>query len=409
MAIVIRRLLFVLLLPVLLGGICMAEEPAVMRIVKPVCGSVFGIDDRVNIEITGVPSDVVDVSVSCDGTRIGTLDKPPFAFRLRTKPFPVGRHTLSAVAHSGDGKTLEMDAVPFTIYDGVVSSFPSLVAPLSAGGVLLHRGAAIPLCVIEKLEGGKTKVGDEVKLVVAEDVLGPNRAILIPEGAFAYGTITESRKPKDHGRGGGVSFTIERTDTPAGAVVPIRASYVGIPHDVEYHAVVSPETTQLATARPFERSPSVLGGTPSLDAMASPSSLTSQMATGSVRGQNLLLLPGDVVYVFASEDTVVKPAEYRVSDVNPPKDFVAGADLGEKASVRIGEALQVHVSAEPIERVKAIRVLVDHQVRWEAEPRDKSVMIQTNDFSKGKHELCVEIVLADGGVMKRQLSFEMVK
>lgn len=71
---------------------------------------------------------------------------------------------------------------------GEVPVLPILVAP-----VTVEKGTQIPLVLVTPLESGGSAEGKEVKLVVAEDVKGPNGKTVIEQGALATGKVVKSR------------------------------------------------------------------------------------------------------------------------------------------------------------------------------------------------------------------------
>jgi hypothetical protein len=364
------------------------EQP-VMHIAAPEYGAVVGPDDRVRVEIAGVPQDAVAIMVKCDETQIGTLSKAPYVLTLRTKPFRVGLHTLNASARMKNGETLDAEAVGFSVFGGSMYMWDEHLGVVPDGSLLVRRGTAIPLCLIQKLEGGKANVGDEVKLVVADDVLGPGGVILIPHGSLAYGSVTEScatsyRKVGRVGLDiedvvvGTVSIPVDYSETRESLCIEQKGPAIPIPN---------PEDPTDARQR------SSIGTT-----------FRQQWDYGMILGA--VLQTGALLQVFVSQDIALKPVGYRVSDAKASNLLKIQLHLQQEV-IPVGQALSVDVSVQPRDQVRAVDVLIDHQHRDAKNDVVSPLKIQTEGLARGQHKLCIEVILNDGGVVVRTLDFTM--
>jgi hypothetical protein len=90
--------------------------------------------------------------------------------------------------------------------------------------VKLAEGVTVRVRLMETLVSGGKKKGEEVRFEVADDVLGPQREILIPRGAAAYGTVVRSSGRGMFGRPGRLEFTIAHTRAVDGTRVRLRAT-----------------------------------------------------------------------------------------------------------------------------------------------------------------------------------------
>lgn len=65
--------------------------------------------------------------------------------------------------------------------------------PVAEASVVVNDGLEVPLVLVTPLDSGGSPEGKEVRLVVAEDVKGPNGKIVIEQGAMATGKVVKSR------------------------------------------------------------------------------------------------------------------------------------------------------------------------------------------------------------------------
>lgn len=82
----------------------------------------------------------------------------------------------------------------------------------------LPGGVQFPGQLITKLNSHKTKVGDEVKLEVTANLLGPGGTVVLPKGAKLIGSVTEV---KDHNAEDGQSslaFVINKAEWHGGSM-----------------------------------------------------------------------------------------------------------------------------------------------------------------------------------------------
>jgi hypothetical protein len=92
--------------------------------------------------------------------------------------------------------------------------------------VKLSERAGVRVRLLETLVSGSKKKGEEVRLEVVDDVLGPNREVLIARGTPAVGTIQRSSGRGMLGKPGKLEFTIDKTHAVDGTRVPLRATEV---------------------------------------------------------------------------------------------------------------------------------------------------------------------------------------
>src|SRR5205807_9393027 len=93
------------------------------------------------------------------------------------------------------------------------------VGVASATPVKLPERTSIRVRLLETLVSGAKKKGEEVRFEVVEDVLGPNREVLIARGAPVVGTIQRSSGRGLLGKPGRLEFTIDKTHAVDGTKV----------------------------------------------------------------------------------------------------------------------------------------------------------------------------------------------
>lgn len=95
--------------------------------------------------------------------------------------------------------------------------------PALAARVQLLEGTKIRVELAEELSSRRAHKGQEVRYYVKEAVLGPNKEVLIREGARASGVVTEAKSASRLGKKGKLEFTIESVEAVDGTRVPLRA------------------------------------------------------------------------------------------------------------------------------------------------------------------------------------------
>jgi hypothetical protein len=104
---------------------------------------------------------------------------------------------------------------------GAQTTAPVAIPPAM---VKLAEGVSVRVRLMETLVSGGKKKGEEIRFEVAQDVLGPQREILIPRGAPAYGTVVRSTGRGMFGKPGRLEFTIASTRAVDGTKVRLRAT-----------------------------------------------------------------------------------------------------------------------------------------------------------------------------------------
>lgn len=94
---------------------------------------------------------------------------------------------------------------------------------MSGQRVTLREGQQIQLKLADDLRSNGSRVGQEVRFYVNQDVMGPNGEKLIFKGARASGRVSEVRKARRLGRKGVINFTVDSVMAIDGTRVPLRA------------------------------------------------------------------------------------------------------------------------------------------------------------------------------------------
>jgi hypothetical protein len=113
----------------------------------------------------------------------------------------------------------------------------ALILPLGAHAQTIHpiasvqtteyptllQGTPVMLLLDQTIDSGHSKMGQRVAFEVSRDVqLGDH--IVIPAGALALGTVTQSSHPRLIGHAGRVSVNIDAVQLPGGQAVPLSIS-----------------------------------------------------------------------------------------------------------------------------------------------------------------------------------------
>jgi hypothetical protein len=97
---------------------------------------------------------------------------------------------------------------------------------LAANKLKIEDGTKISLELIDELSSNKSRTGQEVLFRVRDNVLGPNKEILIRKNARAIGKITTAKGSGSLGRKGKLEFTIETVEAVDGTKVKLRSQQV---------------------------------------------------------------------------------------------------------------------------------------------------------------------------------------
>ncbi len=91
--------------------------------------------------------------------------------------------------------------------------------------VEVPQGTKVRLEIQEAINGNRAKLDQEVHYLVAEDVLGPNKEVVIKKGAPAIGKVTGGKAGRSFGRGGQLDFNAESATAVDGTQVPLIFQY----------------------------------------------------------------------------------------------------------------------------------------------------------------------------------------
>jgi hypothetical protein len=100
------------------------------------------------------PSTLTRVEFFIDETKIGEVDKAPFALQFVTDNYPLGAHSLSAVGYTSDGRQLQSLKISRTFVSASAGTGTALriVIPI----LILVFGALLLAAVVPLLMGRKT-------------------------------------------------------------------------------------------------------------------------------------------------------------------------------------------------------------------------------------------------------------
>lgn len=90
--------------------------------------------------------------------------------------------------------------------------------------VELSTGTKLRLELADEVSSKTAQEGDEVIYFVKQEVLSPNKEVLIKKGARAFGKVTEAKRARSFGRKGKLEFTVEEVEAVDGTRVPLRST-----------------------------------------------------------------------------------------------------------------------------------------------------------------------------------------
>ncbi len=92
-----------------------------------------------SLSIVGNQENIRSVTYRLDGAEIAVIDQPPFKYSFNTGSFPTGRHAISAVVDTKDGRQVTTPDVNlnFLSADQQSQSFRKVVLPMLGGIALL--------------------------------------------------------------------------------------------------------------------------------------------------------------------------------------------------------------------------------------------------------------------------------
>lgn len=80
-----------------------------------------------------------------------------------------------------------------SVYRSLPKEKQEEILPALQGPLVIEDGLEVPLVLVTPLDSGGAKEGQEVKMVVPEDVKGKNGRVVIKQGAIATAKVTKSR------------------------------------------------------------------------------------------------------------------------------------------------------------------------------------------------------------------------
>lgn len=101
---------------------------------------------------------------------------------------------------------------------------PGALSPAPAAAVTLTEGTPVQVRLLQDIKSGHARKGEQVRLEVVSDVLGPDRSVLVPKGTPVVGTITRSSGRKMFGKPGKLEFDINYICLSDQMRVPVRSS-----------------------------------------------------------------------------------------------------------------------------------------------------------------------------------------
>ncbi len=106
-----------------------------------------------SLSVVGNQDNIRSVTYRMDGREIAVVDQPPFKFSFNTGNFPDGRHAISAVVDTKDGRQVTTPDVTlnFLSADQQNQSFRKIIIPLLGGLlVIVLIGVGIQILVVRR-------------------------------------------------------------------------------------------------------------------------------------------------------------------------------------------------------------------------------------------------------------------
>lgn len=118
------------------------------------------------------------------------------------------------------------DPITFTDADASAGGTSNTPKPNVSQGAKIEiaEGTKIRLELAEPIASNRARKGDEVRLFLKDAILGPNKEILVKEGAAATGTITYAKGAGSFGKKGKLEFSIDSLTAADGTKVQLRSS-----------------------------------------------------------------------------------------------------------------------------------------------------------------------------------------
>lgn len=199
-------------------------------------------------------------------------------------PLPPGNYTIESVAPLNvKGRLLfwkkavavkadEISTFRLTEGDTIITT-PT--APESA--LPIKEGTKIRLELAEPISSNRSKVGQAVRLTVKEELVGPNKEVLIARGALAEGRITYAKGAGSFGKKGKLEFSLD-------SVIAIDNTHVAL------------RSSQAADGKN-----NAMGGVVGI--------VLFGPLMGFVKGKNITLQNGTLFDAFIGQDVVIMPNE----------------------------------------------------------------------------------------------------
>ena len=139
------------------------------------------------------------------------------------------RGRVIAIADSavGLGILLTTPLADFDVANGQLDQVLSTIAFTSAKApqiIKLAERTRFRVTILKGLSSSSAKKSEEVRYEVLEDVLGPNREILVAKGALALGTVTRASHRGIFGKPGKLNISIDFVRAVDDTKVPLRAN-----------------------------------------------------------------------------------------------------------------------------------------------------------------------------------------
>lgn len=113
--------------------------------------------------------------------------------------------------------TAPLFADPTPAAPAPVPSAPAVAAPHA-----IAEETPVKLKLLQKLDSHQNRVNDRIRFAVSEDVVGPDRTLLIPKGTPVAGTVTRASHRGMMGKPGKLEFSIDYVQLNADLRVPLR-------------------------------------------------------------------------------------------------------------------------------------------------------------------------------------------
>jgi hypothetical protein len=108
---------------------------------------------------------------------------------------------------------------------GIASVVPiALLSSSQARAVPVPEQTPVKVKLLQPLQSGHDRKGDRVRFALAEAIMTPQHAVLIPKGTPVLGTITRSTGRRMFGQPGKLEFTIDYIKVSEHVQVPLRSS-----------------------------------------------------------------------------------------------------------------------------------------------------------------------------------------